>query len=68
MPRISIRPGTGREQPSQHFDGGGFSRAVGAEEAEELSGRDAQVDAVDGHEFAETAAQALGCRWWVRGP
>jgi hypothetical protein len=41
-------PGTGREQPGEHLDGGGFSRAVGAEEAEELSGRDAQVDAVDG--------------------
>ncbi len=50
-----MRPGTGREQPGEHLDGGGFPRAIGAEEAEELSGGDAQVDVVNGHEFPETA-------------
>src|SRR4029077_17618277 len=41
-------PGTGREQSGEHLDRGGFPRAIGAEKAEELSGGDAQVDAVDG--------------------
>ena len=40
-------PGAWREQPGEHFDGGGFARAVGAEEAKELSGGDAQFDIVD---------------------
>ena len=55
-----MRPELGASRPGQHLDGGGFSCAVGAEEAEELSGGDAQVDVVDGHEIAETAAEALG--------
>ena len=50
--------GAGREQAGEHFDGRGFAGAVGAEEAEELSRSDAQIDAVDGHEFAEAAGQA----------
>ncbi len=41
-------PGAGREQAGEHFDGRGFSGAVGAEEAEELSRRDAQIDAING--------------------
>ncbi len=53
--------GAGREQAGQHFDGGGFTRAIGAEEAEELSGGDAQVDVVNGYEFSEAAGQAF-CR------
>ena len=61
-------PGGGREQAGEHLDGGGFARAVGAEEAEELSGRDAQVDAVNGHKFAEAAAQALGGDGGCAGP
>jgi hypothetical protein len=35
-------------------------RAVGAEEAEKLAGRDAQVDAVDGNEFSEPPGEGLG--------
>ena len=53
-------PATGREQPGEHLDGGRFPCAIGAEEAEELSGSNAQVDAIDGNEFSETAGQALG--------
>ena len=52
--------GTGRKQSGEHLDGGGLSCAVRAEETEELSGRDAQVDVVDGNEFSEAAGQALG--------
>src|SRR5579859_2417000 len=47
------------EQPGEHLDGGGFARAIGAEETEELAGRNAQVHAIDGNEFSETPGQAL---------
>ena len=40
--------GSGREQTGQHFDGGGFSRAVRSQEAEELAGSDFQVHIFDG--------------------
>ena len=36
--------GGGREQAGEHLDGGGFTCAVGAEEAEELAGGDGEVD------------------------
>ena len=52
--------GTGRKQPGEHLDHRRFPRAIGAEESEELSVSNAQVDAVDGYEFSETAGQALG--------
>ncbi|MEZ4641005.1 MAG: hypothetical protein R2856_39620 [Caldilineaceae bacterium] len=47
------RPAVGRSRPDDHLDGGGFARAVGAEEAVDLAAPDAQVEAVDGDLLAE---------------
>src|SRR5580704_14025881 len=52
--------GTGRQQSCEHLDRGGFPRAVWAEKAEELSGRDAQVDTVDCNQLPEAASQGVG--------
>ena len=52
--------GGGGEQAGEHLDGGGFAGAVGAEEAEELAGRDGEVDVLNGGEVAETAGEACG--------
>ena len=38
---------------AEHFDGGGFAGAVGSEESVHGSGRDFEVDVVDGCEVAE---------------
>src|ERR1700758_855735 len=51
--------GTGCKQSGEHLDRGRFPCAVGAQEAEELSRSNAQVHAVHGNEFSETAGQAL---------
>ena len=50
----------GREQAGEHFDGGGFAGAVGAQKSEELAGSDAQIYVVDGDELAETSREVLG--------
>ena len=50
----------GSEEAGEHLYGGGFSRAIGTEEAEELAGRDLQIDVVDCDQFAEASSQALG--------
>ena len=52
--------GGGSEEAGEHLDGGGFAGAVGAEEAEELAGRDGEVDVLNGGEVAEAAGEA----WW----
>src|SRR5690606_17022378 len=49
-----------REQGGQHAQHGRLARAVGAEDAEDLSGRDLEVDAVDGAAAAEGLDQPLG--------
>ena len=49
--------GGGREQAGEHFDGGGFAGAVGAEEAEELARGDGEGDVIDGGEGAEAAGE-----------
>ena len=38
----------------EDFDGGGFARAIGAEEAEDFAFVDAEADATDGFEIAVT--------------
>ena len=43
----------------EHLHQRGFTGAIGPEKAEELSGRNAEVDPVDSDEFSETARQAL---------
>ena len=48
------------EEAGEHLDGGGFAGAVGAEEAEELTGGDAEVDVLNGGEVAEAAGQVGG--------
>jgi hypothetical protein len=52
--------GGGGEDAGEHLDGGGFARAVGAEESVELARGHAERDVFDGDEIAETAGEALG--------
>ena len=51
--------GARREQTAQHADRGGFSRAVRAQESENLARRHAEGDVVHGREPAEPLGQAL---------
>ena len=48
------------EEAGEHLDGGGLACAVGAEEAEELAGRDGEVDVLNGGEVAESTREACG--------
>ena len=43
-PKIAARPAVGSEQVEQQADGGGLAGAVQAEEAEDLSGFDVEVE------------------------
>ncbi len=54
------RAARGCEQASEHFDGGGFARAIGAEKAVKLAGFHAQIKAVHGTQIAEAAGQSVG--------
>ena len=47
-----------REQSAQHADGGGFSGAVRAEEAIDMTTRNVQIDIVHRHQCAEALGQA----------
>src|SRR2546430_17084925 len=49
-----------RQKAGEHFDDGGFSAAVGTEEAEDLSLFDPEADVVDGREVAEAPDQMFG--------
>ena len=49
--------GGGREQTDGHVDGGGLSRAVGAEEAEDAAARDVQRETVHRDDRAELLAE-----------
>ena len=51
--------GSWLQQTAQHPDGGGFARAVGAEEAEDLAALDVQVDMIHGDEAAEAFHQVV---------
>ena len=46
-----------RQQAREHLDGGGFARAVGAEEAVEAAGFDVEVQFIDGAELPEITRQ-----------
>src|SRR5882757_9833682 len=48
------------QKAGEHLDDGGFSAAVGAEEAEDFAFFDAEADVVDGGEVAETAHEMFG--------
>ncbi len=52
-----MRPSLGASKPGEHFDGGGFSRAIGAEKPEKLSGSDGQINVVHGEKLAEVARE-----------
>ena len=52
-PSTSARPLVGCEQGREDADGGGLSRAVGAEQAEHGAGLDLEVDALQGFHVAE---------------
>ncbi len=47
----------GVQNAEEHFDGGGFSGPVGAEEAEDFAGVDVEADVIDGGETAEIFGQ-----------
>src|SRR5712692_678834 len=48
-----------RQEAGKHFDDGGFSAAVGAEESEDFAFFDAEADVVDGGEVAESSDEIL---------
>src|ERR1700687_2233242 len=50
----------GREQASQHLDGGGFPRAIRSQEAEELARCDSEIHIFDRDEVSEAPRQAFG--------
>ncbi len=45
--------GSGQQQPAQHADGGGFARAVGSQESENLAAADVEIHMVHGDKVAE---------------
>src|SRR2546426_2319263 len=49
-----------RQEAGEHFDDGGLSAAIGAEETEDFAFLDVEADIVDGGEAAETAHEMLG--------
>ena len=53
-------PRSGRQQAGEHFDGGGFSGAVGAQESEELAGSDAEIYVLTATKAAEAAREMFG--------
>src|SRR5467141_2175851 len=61
------RSSTERQKSREHFDDGGFSAAVGPEEAKDLAFFDAEADVVHGGEVAEAAHEMFGGDGGVRG-
>ena len=57
--------GGGPEHRGQHLDDGALSRAVGAEEAEELPLLDVEVDPVDGCKAVEPHGETAGGDGWT---
>src|SRR5216684_3754911 len=53
-------PSGWRQQAGEHFYGRGFSRAVWTQEAEKLSWRHTQVNAVNSREISKAAGKAVG--------
>src|SRR5207249_2103230 len=49
-----------RQEAGEHFDDGGLSAAIGAEETEDFAFLDVEADIVDGGEAAEAAHEMLG--------
>ena len=62
-----MRPGSRRQQPGQHFDGGGFSRAVGPQKTKELPGRHLQIDAVHRGQARQTVASSFSVAMAMSG-
>ncbi len=61
--RLAEQPGfafAGGQQAGEHLHGGGFAAAVGAEEAEDFTAGDAEVNVVDGDEVAKAHGQPTG--------
>ena len=64
-----------REKGGEHFYGGGFAGAVGAEEAEDLAARNTEIDRVNGGDGPVTAREVecldgvggLGGHWAEQG-
>src|SRR2546422_401925 len=61
------RAAAGREQAREHFDGRGFSRAIGSEESVELSCLDAKIELIDGAKFSKVPREVGGFNGWVHG-
>ena len=62
MPRMVPVPADGNQQAAERLDEGGFSRAVGAKEAEDLAFADGEADIVDSSELTETNGELIGAR------
>ena len=56
-PPTVARARSRRQQAAQHADGGGFARAVGAEEAEDFAAADVELTSIHGDEIAEALDQ-----------
>ena len=59
--RLAEQPGftfAGGQQAGEHLHGGGFAAAVGAEEAEDFTAGDAEINVVDGNKVAKAHGQA----------
>ncbi len=71
----SAVPAVGGEKGGEHFYGGGFAGAVGAEEAEDLAARNTEIDRVNGGDGPVTAREVecldgvggLGGHWAEQG-
>ena len=59
-PNSSTRPELGRRRPDQQVDQGALAGAVRPEQADQLTGPDVQVDAVEGEDVAVPAAGLVG--------
>ncbi|MNL21137.1 hypothetical protein D3C87_1424120 [compost metagenome] len=61
--RIAQQRGTafaGRNKPGEHFHGGGFAAAVGAQKPEDFAAADGEADLVHSREIAEAQGQVMG--------
>src|ERR1700738_2444498 len=59
-------PGTRRQQPCQHLDGGGFSRAVRTQKAKKLPGGHLQIHVVYGDKVSKTPGELFCANCDVR--
>jgi hypothetical protein len=49
-----------RQQAAHHLEGGGFARAIGAEQAEDFATADTEIHMIGGDKIAKTAGELFG--------